>query len=206
MWFNFSGEDNWIAISVESDSQWDALKKVMGEPEWANEDKFGDVIARWHNQDDLDSHINQWTMDFEHHDLMNTLIEAGVPSGAVLNPKEVLSDPSMKETSIFEKLEFPAETGMGTRVFLGRPWSMSETPSYIRRPGPDLGGDNEYVLGDILGRTEAEIARLYDLGGIGKEPEPMDKPGTIQDFSREVEQGTLRSYDTEYKKLLGIGP
>tara|TARA_B100001123_G_scaffold442760_1_gene587112 strand:- start:1692 stop:3041 length:1350 start_codon:yes stop_codon:yes gene_type:complete len=204
--YKCSGDDNWIAISVESDNQWDALKKVMGDPEWASEDKFGDVITRWHNQDELDSHINKWTKDFEHLNLMEKLIEAGVPSGAILNPKEVLNDPSMKGSSIFEKLEFPAETGMGTRVFLGRPWSMSDTPSHIRRPGPDLGGDNEYVLGNLLGRTETQINELYELGGIGKKPEPMDKPGTIQDFAREVEQGTLRSYDTEYKKLLGIGP
>ena len=153
----------------------------------------------------MDNHLNEWTKDHNHIELMDALVEAGVPAGAVLNPKEVMTDPVMKETDIFEKVEFPPHTDIGTRMFLGRPWRMSDTTSCIRRPGPDLGGDNEDVLGDLLGRDEPEIARLYELGALGKEPEPMDRPGTpVHDLDKEVVDGSLRGYDTDYKHVLGI--
>ena len=202
--YRCKGDDNWIAISAETDAHWDALKEVMGNPSWAESDDFSDVISRWHNQDELDNHLNGWTKDYEHIELMDALVKAGVPAGAVLNPKEVMTDPAMKESDIFEKVEFPSQTGMGTRMLLGRPWRMSDTTSCIRRPGPELGGDNEDVLGDLLGRDEPEIARLYELGALGKEPEPMGRPGTPQDLDKEVEDGTLRGYDTDYKHILGI--
>ena len=100
---------------------------------------------------------------------------------------------------------------MGTRLYNGQPWKMDKTSTYIRRPSPDLGQDNEHVLGKILGVGEAEIAALYELGALGKEPDPMPKrpaqmtlEETRKRFADEIDRGSLAGYDPDYKKALEI--
>ena len=48
------------------------------------------------------------------------------------------------------------------------PLKLSESPSSVRRPPPLLGQHNEEVLGDELGISEEELARLAAQGIIGK--------------------------------------
>ena len=48
----------------------------------------------------------------------------------------------------------------------GVPVHFSETDWDIDRAAPLLGADNDYVFGDILGLTEAEIGELHDAGVI----------------------------------------
>ncbi len=51
-----TGEDNWVAIAVASDEQWNAFCRVMGNPEWTKTAKFKTTGGRWKNQDELDRH------------------------------------------------------------------------------------------------------------------------------------------------------
>ena len=41
-------------------------------------------------------------------------------------------------------------------------WRLSKTPAAIRRHGPLIGEDNDYVLGQLLGMSQEEMARLVD--------------------------------------------
>jgi benzylsuccinate CoA-transferase BbsF subunit len=43
---------------------------------------------------------------------------------------------------------------------------FSETPCHVRRPGPTLGQDNEYVFKEILGMSEEEINLCYVEGAF----------------------------------------
>ena len=42
----------------------------------------------------------------------------------------------------------------------GPPWRMSESPAHVRLPAPGPGEHNAYVLGELLGLSESEIAAL----------------------------------------------
>ncbi len=80
---------------------------------------------------------------------------------------------------------------------------MSETPAYIRRPAPALGEHNEFVLGELLGRSPAQIEKLYEMHVIGKEPvnPPTFRPLT---YEKQLADGTLAEVDPDYRKVLGI--
>ena len=197
------GDDCWIAIAVDTDEQWRSLCQIMGNPDWVAEEKFADGLSRWKNQEELDVRLSEWTAAQDKSDLANRLRRSGVPAGAVLNTKEVMTDPHMRERGFFERITYPPERGIGTRMYVGRPWKMSETPSYIRRPAPRLGEHNELVLRDILGRGEDEITRLYELGALAKEPQGSPVPTPRLDLGEEVEAGGFAGYDTDYKEILG---
>ena len=200
--YRCKGDDKWIAIGIENDGQWNALVQVMGSPQWAREKRFEEGSSRWRNQDELDRLLGQWTENWGHLDLMARLQGVGVPAAAVMNSKEVLTDPHLRHRNFYERVTHPPGTGIGTKTYFGRPWKMSKTPSAIQRPAPSLGEHNERILGDLLGRSDDEVRRLYDIGVLGKVPtDPPDfKPPS---YERQLEEGTLAGYDPDYSKIVG---
>lgn len=196
------GEDKWIAIAPETDAHWDALCGIMGSPPWTLEEKFADPLSRWHNQDEMDKLLGGWTLGYDHTELMLLLQEAGVPAGAVLNSGELFNDPHLKDRGFYERVDHHPDSGLGVRAYFSRPWKMSETPASISMPAPMLGEHNELVLGDLLGRSEPELAELYEAGVVGKEPSDprFNAPPTLEQL---MADGTAIGYDPDYMKAQG---
>ena len=157
------GDQKWLAISIDSDSQWNAFCHVIGQPEWTDDPRFVDAASRWENQEALDSLIESWTKGKEPNEVMAALQEVGVPAASVLDSREVLEDSHLVERGFVTQVDHP-ETGrrpMGTLS-----WSMNgERPDNIRH-APLLGEDNHYVLGQLLDLPEDEIQRLMKAGVI----------------------------------------
>ena len=202
--FRCKGDDKWIAISVTDDAQWDSLLQAMGNPDWAKDDRYADVLSRSQHQESLHRHISEWTENFEHLELMAILQGFGVPAGAVLNSREVLTNDHIKARGLYENISYPAELGVGKRAHLGRPWKMSKTESYIRRPAPSLGAHNDLILTDLLGLQPQRIDQLYELGAIGTQPVPVPQPVKRSSLNPDIETGVLVGYDADYKKTLGL--
>jgi len=55
---------NGLPFAVANDEEWQALCKVIGNPEWCKDEKFVDQFSRWQNQDELNKLIAGWTKDF----------------------------------------------------------------------------------------------------------------------------------------------
>ena len=152
-------EDNWVVIAVANDEEWQALSAAMGNPAWTKEERFADQLSRWQNQDELDKLITEWTIRHDHYEVMHILQRAGVAAGAVLNAKEVLNDPQLKQRHYFVELTHPQA---GTQQYPGFPAKLSRTPATFRMPAPCLGEHNEYILGQLLGLSKDEIAQLEE--------------------------------------------
>ena len=167
------GEDNWLVISVGSDEEWVALKKTMEDPTWARDARFDTVLGRYRCQEEIDDHLEEWTADKDHVELMGLLQGEGVPAGAVHDQQELYEDPQMVARGYFEQLEQPST---GRHAYTGMMWKMTETPNGIRLPAPMLGEHNEYVFKELLGVTEAEYKSLEEKGHVG-----MDYPAHLYD-------------------------
>lgn len=165
--YRCKGEDKWIAISVSSDKEWQALCRAADRLEWAKNEKFSDAINRWRNQQVLDHLIQEWTIQRDHYELMHILQKAGVSSGAVLTADEVFSDPHLIERGFFETVHHPEA---GDHTSFGISWKLSRTPGNVRLPAPCLGEHNQYVLHDLLGISDEEIRQLEAEQIIGTEP------------------------------------
>ena len=57
----------------------------------------------------------------------------------------------------------PVSTRIGTIEIAGPHWNLSESPAHVRLPAPGLDEHNAYVLRDLLGLSDGEIAAL-DVG------------------------------------------
>ena len=162
--YRCKGEDQWIAITVTSDEEWQGLCHTMGDPEWAGDERFADPLSRYQNQDEMDTLIEEWTIQHDHYALMYLLQREGVPAGAVTDDAERYSDPHLRERDFFNEL---TQEGVGTHLHPGLMWKMSKTPNRLRLPPCRLGEHNEHVYKKILGVSDEEYAELEKAGHIG---------------------------------------
>jgi crotonobetainyl-CoA:carnitine CoA-transferase CaiB-like acyl-CoA transferase len=161
------GDDSWVAIAAGTDAEWRALCEVMGRAELANDARFATLPARHRNQAELDGHIEAWTRERDHHEVMDILQQAGIAAGPVLTPSQILSDPHLEARGFFEVLE---RAEVGGHPYPGPAFKLSKTPGRLRRPAPLLGEHNDYVLGVLLGMSDAEMRELASDDVIGTTP------------------------------------
>ena len=153
------GENEWVTIAVSSDEKWRSFCEAIGSPDWAEEERFSDGLSRLNNQDELDRLVARWTSNHAPYEIMERLQKFGVAATPTLDGEQLVNDPHLRNRDFFVKDDLP---GMGNKPMAGPSWKMSHTPGKIRGPAPMLGQHNEYVLGKLLGLSEAEIATLTE--------------------------------------------
>ena len=157
------GDDRWAAITVTNEEEWKSLCTVTEHPEWLQDPRFATISARKENEEELDRMIGEWTRGYTPFQLMAMLQDAGVPCGIVQTAEDLFSDPQLKEREHFRFLEHPV---IGKHAYNSPAYHLSKTPCDIRKAGPCLGEDNEYVYTEILGYSHDEIADMLVEGII----------------------------------------
>jgi benzylsuccinate CoA-transferase BbsF subunit len=158
------GGQRWVSIAVGSDEEWRALCGVLGEGALEEDPRFADVVSRWRHREELDDIISAWTRSRTPEEAAEALQRAGVAAMPVLDGPALAQDPHLRERGALERVEHPV---IGSRLVLGSPWRLSDTPAAIRRPSPLLGEHNSYVLGQLLGIADEEIEELVRDGVVG---------------------------------------
>lgn len=166
------GDDRWVAISVTTDQEWEALCRAMGNPEWSRHERFADALGRCRHREELDRLVAGWTRGLDQYAAMHLLQEAGVPAGAVLDNTQVDKDPHFVARGFFQDVFHPE---MGTFPLPGVIWKMSKTPGSIRLRPPLFGEHNEYVFLELLGLSRKDYVKLLEEQYIGTVP-LMDSP------------------------------
>ncbi len=142
------GEDRWCVIAVTNDAEWDSLVNILGNPAWANDERFATMASRFANQNDLDEFISQWTINLTPLEVFDVLQNAGVPAGAVQTPMERAEiDLQLKHRGFIAEVEH-AELG-NTKVE-SIPMKMSETPWKLNKASPLLGEHSAEIYMDLL--------------------------------------------------------
>ena len=156
--FPTRGDDRWIAIAIGTDEEFAALCEVLGVPGAARDPRFAKLASRLANVDELECEVATRTREFDRDVLVQKLRERNLAAGPVYNPVDLMNDPALKESGMLVELEHPES---GPRIVPGLPVGFSAMqPDY--RPAPAIGADSEAVLGDLLGYSREEIARLRD--------------------------------------------
>ena len=156
------GEDRWCVIAVTNDDEWDSLVNILGNPAWANDERFATMASRFANQNDLDEFISQWTITLTPLEVFDVLQNAGVPAGAVQTPMERAEiDLQLKHRGFIAEVEH-AELG-NTKVE-SIPMKMSETPWKLNKASPLLGEHSAEIYMDLLGVSAEELGTLFEEG------------------------------------------
>jgi crotonobetainyl-CoA:carnitine CoA-transferase CaiB-like acyl-CoA transferase len=95
---------------------------------------------------------------------MFALQEAGIAAGVVADGEYLCArDRQLKARGYWPTIKLPE--GGDTRLD-GVPFKMSATPASVRTCAPEIGQDNEYVFGEILGLSVVERDALIACGAI----------------------------------------
>ncbi|PKB68229.1 MAG: hypothetical protein BZY81_02640 [SAR202 cluster bacterium Io17-Chloro-G4] len=193
------GDDLWIAIAAKDDDQWRALCRILGREEWANDQRFSHQLARWTNRLELDGLLAGETGKWQAHELMKQLQGDGVSAGAVLDSKDLLFDPHLKERGFYEVVSHNSITDIPPLPYASRPWKLPGSPAVPGQAAPLMGEHNKLVLGELLCRSDAEMADLERQGIIGYapvDPRPVQRPS----LDEQVRQGRMQRYETDFQQ------
>ena len=137
------GEERWIAIACENDSQRAALSTVVG-------GLSDDALIAWTSARDMDAAAAE-------------LQAVGVPSHPVQNSPECIVDPQLLHRGHFIEL---SHAELGTVTIEGPRAKFSATPGYPAWPGPLIGEHTHQVLTEILGYDDERFAELLIAGAL----------------------------------------
>lgn len=152
-----AGEEQWIAVSIRDASDWDAVKVVMGHPDWSDVE-YDDASA-----DRIDAHLAEWFARQPLHATVEALLAAGVPAAPVIAPPEVIDNPALRARGFFQTADHPL---CGPLPYPRPP----VTGDFVDTAAPLLGQHNSEVLGGPLGLSAQDLGRLENDGVIGTWP------------------------------------
>lgn len=151
-----AGEDRWLALAVMNDAEWQALVRAMDEPDWATDKCFATNAGRLEHQDELDTHIADWTRPQEDYALMTLLQAAGVRAGVVQKASDRFErDPQLASRGWWHHLP---HAELGDCEYDGVVPRLSEAPGELRTASPLLGEHTHEVMREILGLDDDAIA------------------------------------------------
>ena len=161
-----AGEDEWIAISVATESEWRALGQELGLAELVDDPKFSTTALRKSNEGELDQIITAWTTDQQSDALEQRLLAAGLDAARVSRPYDQFADPdpTYLSSGFIQSVDHPE---VGESWLPGAPWRLSGPEDRKLRPSPCVGEHSFEVFAQELGMTEAEYQSLVKRGISG---------------------------------------
>ncbi len=158
----FATADGQIAVAVGSEAQWLRFCAAIGLPELATEDRFASNADRVRSRDALRAILERRIAERSTDAWLAVLVAAEVPSGAVRDIGQVLSDPQVLAREMVATVDHPT---IGPLPLTGLPFKLSRTPGSIRRPPPLLGEHTDDVLAE-LGYEPGEMEALRRDGVV----------------------------------------
>ncbi len=154
------GSRFWI-VGLDGDRHWPPLARVVGHPEWMDDERFVTVRERAINSAELIALLDEvfatrtmaeWEEAFAE--------EADFFWSPVNDLDDLLADPAFQTSGAM--VEVP--DGSSSTLMVATPVDFAGTPWEARSTAPEVGEHTREVLAD-LGRSEAEIEALLAGGG-----------------------------------------
>ena len=150
--FPCAGDDEWIAISVQSDQDWAVFCELAGieATEWS------ESSARLADPGRVEAMVEEWTRRHPAKMAAQFLLDRGIAAGPVQNGQEVSEDPQLLHRQIAPVLTHP---DMGQVKHVAPAFALNKTPSNVTL-APRLGADTDHILTSLIGMTQPEIETL----------------------------------------------
>ncbi len=160
---SFEARDGWVIIGIANDAIWRRFLEAS-ELKELDDPMFDTNPSRVDRYKPIKDAIQNWVSARSIKEVVTTLNESGVPACPIYDLKEASEDPHIGGArGMTVEREQP---GLGPVTLLGNPIKMSTTDPMPRGPAPDLGGDTDSVLKDLLGLSRKMIDELREDGAL----------------------------------------
>jgi crotonobetainyl-CoA:carnitine CoA-transferase CaiB-like acyl-CoA transferase len=161
-----AGDGKFVALAIGTDKQFQALCRVLGREDLAQEKRYKKALDRLkpENATELNRIVEKWVSSQE----ASVIIDIGrknlFAAAEIMNDVQISEDPWRRERGSV----FPFQDDMYKELVLEGPIAMlSKTPGRTKWLTRPLGYHNRYVLKKFLGLTEAQIKQLEKERVVG---------------------------------------
>jgi len=154
----FKTKDGYMNVAANKQEQWEALCDVVGVPELKTDQRFEKRDTRKKNRKLLTPLLEEKFALRPTAEWVELLNGKDVPSGAILELGDALSQPQIKHRAILKDIN---EKGIGNLKLFGLAAQFSDTPGELNAPPPRLSAHTAEVLSS-LGIKEKEFAALKE--------------------------------------------
>jgi len=155
-----TSDGGYVALSGSIQTMAERLFRVIGRDDMNNDPKFKTNADRVANRAEVDEIVGGWIADRTLDEVLEVFRREGITGGPINDISQIVEDPHFREREII--VDLPDEE-MGQIPMHNIIPKLSGTPGAFRRPAPDLGQDNE----DILGAAGIGPDTLADLKSRG---------------------------------------
>ena len=160
-----AGKDEWCAISVTNDDQWQGLCRAMSRADLADNTNYQTTEGRLEHRIGIEDIVTRWCKSRSPYTVMNLCQKQGVPAGNMLRLSEFIENPHYNARNFFRKLHQPSvgraiETENGPVAF-----SDNIPPPQIQ-PAPALAEHTRELMSTLIGLSDIEIDTLIASGDL----------------------------------------
>ncbi|MEG2871286.1 MAG: CoA transferase, partial [Clostridium sp.] len=154
---SFKAKDGMVIIACGNDKLYNLLKGVLQIPEMEDE-LYAANVDRVKNHASLKEIIEVWTVERSIDEIVEILLNAGIPSAPINTIDRVVADPHIAGArEMFVDLEHPVA---GKMKVTGNQLKFTNKKISIDTPAPLLGQHTEMVLAEKLGISHEEYEQL----------------------------------------------
>ncbi len=164
----FKTADGHVVIAVANDAQWQRYCEVIGRADLAADERYRKVSGRIVGRQALAAELEPVMLTRPTRVWIADLEARGVPCGPINDYGRVFQDPQVRHRGM--RIDLPRADG-GVAATIASPLRPGGASHAYHRAPPLLGEHTTEILEDLLGKSRAEIARLYDNGVLGRSPD-----------------------------------
>jgi len=150
----FEAQDGWFVIGVGNDMLWERFCKAINKTDLLKDPRFSTNLQRSENYQALKPIITHWSKIKTVQEVLDILLQAGVPVGEVNTIDKIVEDPNVKLREMIVEVEHPQA---GKVKITDSPIKLSLTPGKVEKASPLLGQHTEEILKKLLGFSKEKI-------------------------------------------------
>lgn len=164
-----AGDDQWLAISVDSSDGFAALARLIGKPQWAEDPALRSLSARRALEEAIDAQIAAWTGQQDPESAAHQLQSLGIAAAPIAHADQLQGESHLEQTGYFIDLvrELSGPQRQGGLAIIQNGHRLG-----ARSPAPLLGEHTWEVLSSRLGMSRAHYDELIAKGVISFAPAP----------------------------------
>jgi crotonobetainyl-CoA:carnitine CoA-transferase CaiB-like acyl-CoA transferase len=158
-----SCQDGYIMVSALTEREWNDVIKFMGNPSWANDERFSHWLLRHQLGNEINPHIEEFVRRWKKDELFHELQKNAIAATPVNTSEDLVRSPQMEIRGFFAEVNHP-EAGKLKHPTV--PYKFSGTPCKIECAAPLLGQHNELVYCGRLNYDRQTLVKMKEAGVI----------------------------------------
>ena len=156
-------QDGYIMVSALTDREWGSVVEFMGNPAWAEDERFSQWLSRHLSGDEINPPVREFVKQYKKEELFHQLQNKAIAAAPVNTAEDLVKSPQTEARGFFAEIDHPQA---GKLKYPTAPYKFSRTPWKAERAAPLIGEHNEFVYCDRLGYDKRDLVAMKEAGII----------------------------------------